>query len=269
MPDRSDVIYQYDGSFEGLLCCVFESYELHELPAGIAPIFAEQTSLYPTRIIQTDSQKAKRVLRSIPEKMGNEALRLVTRTFLTCMPQKELDTLSFLRLGFRAGTTVTKMLADSTVDRIIKGVRYLENESNQYRQFTRFSEFSGILAGVIEPHNYVLPLITQHFCERLPCERFIIYDKTHGMALTHNQKGPSIVPIDGLRLPEPDEPEEKIHALWKLFYNTIEVPGRHNERCRMGHMPKRYWRYMTEFDNRKTFEDVMAEKEAEMPLLPE
>jgi probable DNA metabolism protein len=266
MPDRSDVIYQYDGSFEGLLCCVFESYERREIPAGIAPLFAEQTSLYPARTVETDLRKAERVLRSIPEKMGDEALSLVSRTFLTSMPQKELDTLKFLRLGYRAGPTVTAMLADGAVDRMVKGVRALENESNQYRQFTRFSEFSGILAGVIEPRNYVLPLIARHFCERLPCERFLIYDKTHGMALTHNRKSAGIIPIDGLRLPEPDEPEEKIHALWKLFYNTIEVPGRRNERCRMSHMPKRYWRYMTEFDNRRTFEDVMAEKEAEGPL---
>jgi probable DNA metabolism protein len=266
MPDRSDVIYQYDGSFEGLLSCVFESYERREIPAGIAPTFAEQTALYPARTIETDLQKAKRVLCSIPEKIGDEALYLVNRTFLTCMPQKELDTLRFLRTGYRVGSMVTQMLADSAVDRIIKGVRYLENESNQYRQFTRFAEFSGILAGVIEPHNYVLPLIAQHFCERLPCERFLIYDKTHGMALIHNQKGRSIVPIDGLRLPEPDEPEEKIHDLWRLFYNTIEVPGRHNERCRMSHMPKRYWTYMTEFGTHKTFEDVMAEKEAQGPL---
>ena len=27
MLDRPTVIYRYDGSFEGLLCCVFESYE--------------------------------------------------------------------------------------------------------------------------------------------------------------------------------------------------------------------------------------------------
>ena len=27
--------YRYDGSWEGLLCCVFESYTAHELPTAI------------------------------------------------------------------------------------------------------------------------------------------------------------------------------------------------------------------------------------------
>ena len=35
MPDGSDIVYSYDGSFEGLLCCVFESLEKREVPAEI------------------------------------------------------------------------------------------------------------------------------------------------------------------------------------------------------------------------------------------
>ena len=30
-----EIIYQYDGSFEGLLCCVFESYTKKERPTAI------------------------------------------------------------------------------------------------------------------------------------------------------------------------------------------------------------------------------------------
>jgi hypothetical protein len=44
-----------------------------------------------------------------------------------------------------------------------------------------------------------------------------------------------------------DEKELAFRELWQLFYKTIEVEGRHNETCRMSHMPKRYWKYMTEF----------------------
>ena len=45
MPERRDVtptvesgpvVYAYDGSFEGLLCCVFESYERREIPVDVA-----------------------------------------------------------------------------------------------------------------------------------------------------------------------------------------------------------------------------------------
>ena len=37
MPDRANVAYCYDGSFEGLLCCIFESFEKKERPVSIQP----------------------------------------------------------------------------------------------------------------------------------------------------------------------------------------------------------------------------------------
>jgi hypothetical protein len=35
MPERTALIYCYDGSFDGLLCCVFESYDRNELPSEV------------------------------------------------------------------------------------------------------------------------------------------------------------------------------------------------------------------------------------------
>lgn len=35
--------------------------------------------------------------------------------------------------------------------------------------------------------------------------------------------------------------------MWKDFYDTVAVEGRENEKCRMTHMPKRFWKYMPEF----------------------
>lgn len=29
-----EVVYEYDGSFDGLLCCIYESYTQKELPAA-------------------------------------------------------------------------------------------------------------------------------------------------------------------------------------------------------------------------------------------
>ena len=35
MPKRTDIAYLYDGSYEGFLCCVFESFEKQEIPSDI------------------------------------------------------------------------------------------------------------------------------------------------------------------------------------------------------------------------------------------
>ncbi len=40
-----DCAYEYDGSLEGLLCCVFDSYTRKERPVSISASWQDQTSL--------------------------------------------------------------------------------------------------------------------------------------------------------------------------------------------------------------------------------
>lgn len=247
MPDRSNVIYRYDGSFDGLLCCVFESYAQQEIPMDIIPPDAPQVMLFPVKEIVTDLQKSARVLASIPAKMGAPALEFVRHAFLTCLVRKELNILLFLRMGYRYGSGVMGMLADDVVHTLCKAVKHLDKEAELLRGFLRFSVFNNILVAEIEPKNYVLPLLVQHFCERYREEHFLIWDKTHAMALVYRPCQSAVIPVSDLELPEPDEQEQSFRELWRLFYDTIEVQGRHNPQCRMSHMPKRYWKYMTEF----------------------
>ena len=252
MLNQSNLIYRYDGSFDGLLCCVFESYDKKEIPTDILLPDTVQTTLFSVKDIKTDGEKANRVLVSIPKKMGHSALDLVRYAFLSYFDQKELYILLFLRMGYRYGSSVMNMLAEDVVNKLVKSVKHLENESHLLRGFLRFSIFNNVLVGEIEPKNYVLPLMTQHFCERYPEERFLIYDKTHGMALVYQPYQSTVIPIENLEMPEPDAHEQSFRELWQLFYDTIEIQGRHNPKCRMSHMPKRYWKYLTEFGSKGT-----------------
>ena len=247
MLEQSSVTYGYDGSFEGLLCCVFESYHRKEVPVDILGPGAQQTLFFPIKHIETDLERAGRVLASIPQKMGDRALDFVQHSFLTCLAQKELNILLFMRLGYVSGPSVMNMLANDVVDTLFKAVTHLKRESHLLKGFIRFSVFNNALVAEIEPKNYVLPLLTQHFCERYPEEHFLIHDKTHGMALIYQPHRHAIVPIDDLEVPEADEAELTFRELWRIFYDTIAVEGRFNPKCRMSHMPKRYWKYMTEF----------------------
>ena len=260
MPDRSNLIYCYDGSFDGLLCCVFESYEKREIPADIFSPDTEQTVLLPQREIVTDPKKSARVLASIPGKMGMEALDFVRYAYLTCLPRKELFILLFLRMGFSCGPRVMNMLADDVVNTLFKAVKHLTNEAHLLKGFLRFSVFDGALAAEIEPKNLVLPLLAPHFRERYPEERFLIYDRTHSMALIYQPYRSKIISADDFQMPEPDEEERSFRELWRLFYSTIEVQGRHNPKCRMSHMPKRYWNCMTEFSTERN-----TRKKQELP----
>ena len=58
-----DICYKYDGSFFGMLSCVFESFERKEIPVQIT---CGDFSLFENRYIAADESKAERILRAIP-----------------------------------------------------------------------------------------------------------------------------------------------------------------------------------------------------------
>ena len=59
-----DVIYQYDGTFAGFLCCIYDSYAYKESPVGFSSdeVFL---SLYYVRIVPTSAAHSKRVYQGI------------------------------------------------------------------------------------------------------------------------------------------------------------------------------------------------------------
>ena len=247
MPYRTDIAYLYDGSFEGLLCCVYESYYQKELPAMIFNYEEAQGTLFPVKDIKTDCDNARKVEDSIVRRISNEALLLVRLCYFSQMESRELAILRFLRIGYKIGRPVTNMLADDVVRAITKSAQNVQREGHFYKMLLRFSDYDGALVATIEPKNFVLPIIAPHFCDRFPSEQFLIYDKTHKCAFIYQNGEKRLIALEHLELPEKSPEEEKYRALWKQFYNTIAIEGRLNPKLRMGHMPKRYWAHLTEF----------------------
>jgi probable DNA metabolism protein len=255
--DGTDLVYTYDGSFDGLLCCVFESYEKKEIPLNILPPDGQLGLFDSPKWIETDTEKALRVYESIPIRISLEAQELVTLGFLTYVSQKELLIFRFLRLGYTVGGKVMNMLTDDTVNSLQKAVHHLTFEAHRYKGFVRFSIYNEALVAIIEPQNFVLPLLAAHFSNRFRNETFMIFDKTHKIALIHQARRVEMVEIEELELPELEEKESEYRSLWQQFYKTVSIKGRYNPRCRMTFMPKRFWKNMTEFYPEK---DLSAQK---------
>ena len=184
MPDRSTVIYRYDGSYQGFLCCVAQCFQDKALPVSIRPYDEEQQSLYGSKDIPTRLELAQRVERSIPRRISPQALRLVREGFLTTLPEREMALLRFVLLGYKYGPPVTRMTTHPAVHALEKAVLALNNEAHHVLEFLRFADCGEFLAAKIQPQGKVLPLVAPHFCDRLPSESFMIYDSTHGMGFT-------------------------------------------------------------------------------------
>lgn len=242
----ADVVFRYDGGLKGFYCCVYDSVYSGRLPAAIHPAGEGQLSLLSEHVVITDASRALRVRDAVRSRISPRAVELVETVFLSCMAEKELPMLRFLLLGFERGSSITNHVQHPDVAALLKAERHLTGEAHLLKGFVRFSDYGGRLMALIRPKNFILPFLAQHFCERLSEEAFMVYDRTNAAALIHEHGHAQIVPMEAPPALQADGTELLYRTLWKQFYKTIAIKARENPRCRMTHMPKRYWAEMTE-----------------------
>lgn len=241
--------YLYDGSFSGFFCCVHESVYARELPMAICPAGSAQPSMWPEKQIETNENLAQKVFLSIRKKISPRVSELIENVYFSCMEEKEIFMLRFLQRAFSVGAKITNMLGDADVAPLLRAELHLLRESHLLLGFVRFSDNSGALTATITPKNFVLPYIANHFISRFYKEDFMIYDKTHKAALIYQNQKKQIIHADGLTPPPVTADEQYYRSLWKQFYDTISIAARENPKCRMTHMPKRFWENMVEMQD--------------------
>ncbi len=246
LAEPRDVVYLYDGSLPGLFCCVHESVYSRELPFAILPEGETQQAMFYRKRIETDLQKADKVSKAMAEKISPRASELFRNVFFSCLAQKELALLRFALLAFQSGPKVMDMLSHPQVAALLDAERHLLREAHLLTGFVRFSDCDGRLVSAISPKNFILPFLAGHFADRYQNEAFVIFDKTHKAALFFEGGRMELAELSELEFPEASQTEEGYRELWRQFYKTIAIPGRYNPKCRMNHMPKRYWENMTE-----------------------
>jgi probable DNA metabolism protein len=242
----------YDGSFEGLLSSVFESF--HSTPTqGLkhSRILSSRNLQFSVaedyRIVISDKLKADKVEKAIREKLSSETLFLIYDVFLS--EREEAATLirDFLVYAFRHGRGVLTHLTNDTVDQMTKISLNLRRESHKYTGFVRFRQISdGLFYSAIHPKNNVLELLAPHFADRMRDMCWMIHDTGRGFAAVYDRKNWFISENVPDSFDEAKFPEDKYIDLWKEFYRTIGIESRYNPNLRRSLMPKRYWDNITE-----------------------
>lgn len=245
-----NVIYLYDGSFEGVLTSIFNSYLYHEAPISIErEEYGQLTLDSDYRRIATDIEKAKRVADKIIKCAGYNAYKHMYYTYLSEKPLCEVNIADYVKMCLKYGKNADKHLTVPCVDFVLDASLRTGHEAHKYTGFVRFSELEGgIYYSEIEPVYNVLPIIAYHFEERYPTMPFLINDVKRKLCLVYNCKECVIRETNSMPNLRFSEEEQQYRRLWKQFYDTVEIKERHNEKCRMSMMPKRYWKHMTEFD---------------------
>ncbi|MEG0092354.1 MAG: TIGR03915 family putative DNA repair protein, partial [Oscillospiraceae bacterium] len=233
MHDRTDVVYVYDGSFDGFLSCVFSYYYSSLRPVDIVSEENLEQTLYSAVTIETNSEQAQRVSAAIVEKLSIYCYDFLQYSMLTCLEQKEMKMLQYIVKGFKVGAKIHRMVSDEDVSALIKAHRHMEREKHMFTGLVRFYQAQDIYIASIKPKNQILPLISYHFTQRFAEQSFMIYDETHRQALLYSNGDSRIISVQDIELPPPCEEERNVQRLWKHFYDTIAIKERYNPKCRM------------------------------------
>ena len=248
------VAYLYDGSIEGLLSAVFESYASHEVPEDIVEEGDWQPRLLQSvRHIDTDMARARRVRAGINRAAGNRAFSAIVRASLSEDPDKGIKVLRFIRYvmdknsGRNPRLSVLSDLSNPVVGDVIALSNRVTNEAEKMRQFVRFTKrANGVWFSHCNPNASVVPLVMPHFVARFNIQPFAIYDEVHHIAGVYNGRDWQLVRGDIGIVPERASDDSYVEALWQRFYDSLSIDARYNPELRRHFMPVRLWKNLPE-----------------------
>jgi len=239
--------YLYDGTFEGLLTCIYRHY-YSEKASGIFTEDSYQSSLLSRyRVIDTDAGQASKVYEAVDKKISSYDLRRIYKTFRSSADEKEMKILRYVVMGFKRGSCISMLHGDPVVFAVQQAEKKVGNEAHRLKGLLRFSVLrGGVFYSRVEPDNDVLEFLAGHFCDRFRNDAFIIHDIKRRKALVARDGSWYISDMDTDAIPPADAEEKEFRRLWRLYFNTTAIRERTNPRCQKNFMPQRYWKNLTE-----------------------
>ncbi len=238
--------YTYDGSFEGLLSVLAVCSERPDEPEDITSLRQAQSSLFGDgRYIETSPEQANRFARALERTGGSGIRQKLYRAFLTERSGIELILHGYARSLLEHGRTAATNLLLEPVAEVERLNQRIGREVHRMHAFVRFSETEdGLFSATIAPEYDVLPLIYEHFERRFAQMRWMIVDARRGYGVYYDGEQSRIVSARPDTTDHSEEPT--FRRLWRAYYDAAAIEERANPRLLLQHMPRRYWKYLTE-----------------------
>lgn len=242
------VDYLYDGTFEGLLTCIYHHYYTEKASGIFRKEEYQSTMLGGYQEVETEEEKTITVYEAIEKKISSEDLKRVYKVFMSSVENRETKILNYVRLGFVKGSCVSMLHGDPIVYEVQQAERKVNGEVHRLKGLIRFSELGNkVLYSPIEPDHDLIEFLADHFCDRFKNEPFIIHDVKRSKALIAYQGSWYISRFTKDELSPLSEEEKEYRRLWKSYFENMAIRERINPRCQKNLMPVRYWKHLTEF----------------------
>jgi probable DNA metabolism protein len=247
--------FVYDGSFEGLLTTVFKFFEYKLTTATIVNRSAAQEHLFfDSEVITTNTQESNRVWKGLTTQLKANGQQLVYYAFLSELKGADQLILDFVIAVFNK-EKLEFDVAHPITNKLMKIKKQVSRERHRMTAFVRFRLTKDeIYFASVEPDFNVLPLISTHFKNRFTDQKWLIYDVKRHYGIYYDLK--KVTPVDfqfdhnfdftktshDLFTME----ELEFQTMWQHYFKSVNIESRKNLKLHTQHVPKRYWKYLSE-----------------------
>lgn len=245
----------YDGSFDGLLTAVFEVFEYRYKDVEIfsKEKFYQENIFAEIHEVITQSDKSERVFNKLEQNIGRSGIHQLLKVFLSEDPSLEQLILSAIKQSIRHPTeNILQNYADDDILAISKICKSVDRERHRMTAFVRFEKMQdNVFFAKIDPDFNVLPLIRKHFKDRYQDQKWMIYDLRRNYGILYDlETCDFFYPEEKLDLSQYQqqfhEEENQYQKLWQRYFTKTNIVERKNLKLHIQHVPRRYWKYLTE-----------------------
>ena len=249
-------VYRCEDTLESIFTAIYRAYEEKRDHGNTLLCLTDDPILFAEDVaVEPDEERARKVMNTLKRRFGDEDCASLCMALAAEEEDKAQAVYQTVVKGLRNGSRAGRLfdnLADNDVHRAFALARGVSRELGHQKEFLRFQELdNGVLYSKIGPKSDVLAFLMPHFADRLPVESFLIYDEKRNLFGIHPAgrdwyllRGEEAdIPL-GLRY---SENELRYRELFRLFFNTIGIRERKNDRLQKGLLPLRFREYMVEF----------------------
>lgn len=242
----------YEDSFEGFLTAIYYAfYSKEDITSIDTNSYDDIDMLTTVKYLETDLEKYKKVKTAIVTKIDPLALSKIYSLYLSNNNNKGIICYKYLKTAFKFGSDIHKHLYLDEVREIDLIERRVSLEAHRFTGFVRFSLINNkFLYSPIEPDNNILELISPHFQRRFSNEYWIIHDIKRNIASVYNKVSWEITEMNDDIYNSLKNYNDEFEDLWKNYFISTAIKERTNPKLQKQYMPKRYWKNLTETDNK-------------------
>jgi len=240
----------FDGSLDGFLSVVYSNYYDKNNYMYVFEDAVYQQQLDAGYVyVPTDTARSVKVMDAVGIRISAEAQSNVCSACLAGDEDRFTELLYYIRLGFKIGASLDNHLEDPHVLKVHQLVQYVFHEAHLLTGFCRFKETkSGVYYASVSPVNNVLPILAEHFRERLMNQPWVLHDKARGIAAVYDCRDYVIERVPVNANVDCSQDEAFFQALWRAFFDTIAIKERLNKNLQRNLIPLHFRKHVTEFE---------------------